>query len=346
MKSDLAVVITTINPPATGINAWLSFGNATLIVVGDTKTPHSAWRDISRESKGKIRYFDCEAQEQEFPELSNAIGWKTYARKNIGYLLARRLGFSQIFETDDDTFPGALLTSRAAIVTNLEPTHEATTSSSGVFWNPYNHFAAGKKIWARGTPLQWINSEQPDALKLGTSLEKGGSEKTSPNMVQFLVNNEPDLDAIFRLTNITVAFDFPESMDIVKIPKGMFAPANTQATFFRSISDVTPMYFPSTISLRIADILKMYVAQVCIPLSYGGFNVIQHRNPHDYFSDFILEVEMYKHAAEWIEVLSKIIEGQPSVQEAYTLLVRKGFVPAKELEILSLFEAEAQSLQN
>jgi hypothetical protein len=343
MRSDLAVVITTINPPTPEIRAWLGFGNSTLVVVGDTKTPHADWKEISLASRGKILYFDCESQEHNFPELSNAIGWETYARKNIGYLLSKRLGFSDIFETDDDTFPGPFLTSNSDVPNDLEPTHEAM-SSGGIFWNPYHHFAAGKKLWARGTPLQWINCEQPDAIKIVSVSKEVNPEKNSPNMVQFLVNNEPDLDAIFRLTNSTVAFDFPESVDIVRIPKGLFAPANTQATFFRSISDVTPMYFPSTISLRIADILKMYIAQACLPLSYGGFNTIQRRNPHDYFSDFVLEIEMYKHAAEWIELLSDMSGGATSVVEAYSLLVQKGFVPAEELEILRLFEAMAQSL--
>jgi hypothetical protein len=335
LPNKLGIVVTTINAPSPRILDWLKLANSTLIVVGDTSTPHDQWLEFcDAYGANRILYFDCDAQEKAFPQLSKALGWRTYARKNIGYLFAKRLGFTDILETDDDTFPRSLLTTTP--LHTLWATLDLSMGKDETFWNPYRHFAPKSALWGRGTPLSRVRG-----LVDGQTVELTNVSReffrTSPHIIQYLVDNEPDLDAIYRLTQTEIIHNFEESDELVLLPKGTFSPANTQATIWRNIRSVDPLYFPSTVSLRIADILKMYMAQVQLPLVYGGFNVRQERNPHDFFQDFIQEVEMYLDAEKWIQLLKVLAAGSPSTRVVYELFVKEGLLPAEELSILDAY---------
>jgi hypothetical protein len=159
-------------------------------------------------------------------------------------------------------------------------------------------------------------------------------------VIQFLVDNEPDLDAIYRLTQPEIIHNFEESRELVLLPNGTFAPANTQATIWRNIDSVANLYFPSTISLRIADIMKMYLAQVQLPLVYGGFNVRQDRNPHDFFVDFVQEVQMYLDVDKWIQLLTTAGQQPTPIRKIYELFADHNLVPQEELDILDAYLVE------
>lgn len=341
-RNGSAVVITTINRPESQILSWESIGAEKLIVIGDKKTPENEWKKFSRTTDNFVTYVSCKDQETMFPELSRALGWNTYARKNIGYLYARKLNFTTIIESDDDTFPREESLEDLSSLSNgrVEITHQVLTSEKGLVWNPYSHFAKDFDIWPRGYPLEKINS----ARQLAVSVNKSFStNEDGPNIIQFLVNGEPDLDAIYRLTRKQIEFDFPISRDLVRLSSGSMAPGNTQATYFLEIDNFDVLYFPATISPRVADILKLYVAQLDIPLTYGGFSFMQRRNPHNFFDDFLLELEMYKNNMSWIEALADLTGGQLSVFDTYSKLCEWGLIPERELEILSLYIAETVS---
>lgn len=337
-----AVVITTVNRPDRQILKWKSIGAEKLIVIGDKKTPEHEWKKFSRTTDNFVIYVSCKDQETMFPDLSKALGWNTYARKNIGYLYAKKLNFTTIIESDDDTFPRDESLEDLSSLSNgrFDVTHEVLTSEQDLIWNPYSHFAKDFDIWPRGYPLEKINSVPQLAVSVDKSLlvNEGG-----PQIIQFLVNGEPDLDAIYRLTRKQIEFDFPISRDLVRLSSGSMAPGNTQATYFLNISNFDVLYFPSTISPRVADILKLYVAQLNTPLTHGGFSFVQRRNPHDFFDDFLLELEMYKNCSSWIEALADLTGGQLSVFDTYSSLCEWGLIPESELQILSLYIAETSS---
>ena len=76
------IVTTTINSPT---EATLKFTEIAkrdgwnFIVVGDTKTPHEEYEKLD------CIYLHPDKQAELYPELSEAIGWKTIQRRNISY---------------------------------------------------------------------------------------------------------------------------------------------------------------------------------------------------------------------------------------------------------------------
>ena len=96
-----AIVLTTINEPIKAVIALkegAKQNNLPFIVVGDTKTPNQTYQDFTY-------FYSIERQIQEFPNLCEVLPTKHYSRKNIGYLVALKLGMEEIQETDDDNIP-------------------------------------------------------------------------------------------------------------------------------------------------------------------------------------------------------------------------------------------------
>ena len=81
---------------------------------------------------------------------------------------------------------------------------------------------------------------------------------------QGVVNGDPDMDAIFRLTRkvtltpLDVKFD--PAAPPVFLPEGVFAPFNSQNTLFH-YEALWALYLPITPTIRITDIWRGYWAQ-------------------------------------------------------------------------------------
>lgn len=327
MSENKWVVITTINAPNKRVLEFIKLGYRVLIV-GDKKTPQE-WGTFDK----RIIYFDYANQERDFPDLSALIGPNTYARKNLGYLYAIKNGANIIWETDDDTFPLGDLTdplSSLNIVRHMTNRNEV--------WNPYTYFLPGHKIWPRGFPLEKINASfESEKLPLVSNF-------SDVDILQTLVNNEPDVDAIYRLTVNSDPVTFPLKLGAVEINQGI-APGNTQSTFWLTRTSFESIYFPTTVNNRFADILKMYLAQVNNNLLYSGFLVEQFRNPHNYMIDFNDEVEMYRSLAILCEFILKQEFGT-KLETLYANLVDLGICKPSEVQVVKLFSKEINATLN
>ncbi len=135
--------------------------------------------------------------------------------------------------------------------------------------------------------------------------------KSTSIVQQGLVNGDPDVDAIFRLTKsvadkrIVVKFD--SAAPSIEIPITKLAPYNSQNTFFH-YKAFWSLYLPNTVSFRLTDIWRSYWAQRLLwltgdTLSFHGPNAIQLRNPHSYIEDFEQENNMYLQTESLIELL-------------------------------------------
>lgn len=321
------VVITTINSPNPKILEFSQLGYKVL-VVGDKKTPIS-WESFDN----RIEYLNFTAQEKEFPVLSSIIGPNTYARKNLGYLYAIKNGAQIIWETDDDTFPLSTLIDPLSALSMIR-----FSTCEHEVWNPYTHFLPETNIWPRGFPLERIsNSFQAKALVAESAAHE-------IDVLQTLVNNEPDVDAIYRLTVNSQPTTFPYKEGAVEIKKGI-APGNTQSTFWLTQRSFESIYFPITVNNRFADILKMYLTQVNNNFLYAGFLVEQFRNPHNYMIDFKDEVEMYRN----LDALCDFILSQKknsSLEEMYTKLSELGICAPREVDVVRLFNKELNAILN
>jgi hypothetical protein len=325
------MVITTIYPPREKFLEVLNSGWK-IVVVGDKSTPHREWEDLSSSS---LFYLSPESQVILFPELSELIGWKTYARKNLGYLFAVAQGATEIWDTDDDTF---IRSGAKVILEDLTTATHFEVEGRGVF-NPYNEFAKGMGLWPRGYPLREIGK---DRFNHNPSIVLKSTQPSDPDILQTLVNLEPDLDSIYRLTIGDDEVDLGISNSVLHIKKPLVVPGNTQSTLWRNIRKFEFLYIPSSVSFRFCDILKMYVAQSSCKIAYAGFLSEQFRNPHDYFHDFQSEVECFLATDTILEMLKSEFFEKPS--EFYAKLVEKGICLPNELLMVRQFEETMRSL--
>jgi len=103
------------------------------------------------------------------------------------------------------------------------------------------------------------------------------------------------------------------------------------------------LYLPTFVTFRFTDILRGLVAQ---PIMWGsgfqvgfiGATVVQKRNCHDYFKDFISEIPMYQHCERVVDIVAGAIRSECSIPDnlciAYEALQKAGIVEKRELEVL------------
>ncbi len=314
------IVITSIFNPTDAILAFSSMENYQLIVVGDKKTPED-WHC------NNVDYISVKQQQNSAFELAKVLPYNHYCRKMLGYLKAIKNDADYIVDTDDDNIPKDKWN-----FPKFEHIYECTSEDRG-FVNIYQLYTK-QKIWARGLPLNLINRQY--------GLEKDLTAKyCKVGIWQGLADEDPDVDAIYRLTNDTPCY-FKERKPVV-LNKGTLSPFNSQNTMIRK--ELFPlMYLPTYVTFRFTDILRGLVAQP-IMWMYGyqlGFinaTVIQKRNPHDYMKDFISEIPMYQHCERVIELVSNSISKSDSIEinlcNAYKSLLKENIVCDKEMITLN-----------
>lgn len=242
-----------------------------------------------------------------FGTFADAIPYKHYSRKNLGYLHAIRQGAELILETDDDNIPYDTFG------------QELSRSVSGRLvdgpgWvNIYKHFTDDAHIWPRGLPLDAIDN-RGRVTPLATS---------SPCPIQqYLADNDPDVDAVYRLTNKRPVFFEREARPVV-LAKDVWVPFNSQNTvFFREAFPL--LYLPCFVSFRMTDIWRSFVAQAA--LAHHGLSVSFHpptveqlRNEHDLMKDFADEVVGYLRNREIGEILTHTLSGlEPNTSDLST----------------------------
>lgn len=298
------VVTTTINPPTEAIRLLVAMEGWQLVVVGDTKTPKD-WH-----LEGAI-YLGVEDQKKLGYRIHDLIPYRSYARKNIGYLYAIQHGARTVYETDDDNillvkdvrlgFDVGLADAASGKLLAYQPLENRTVV------NPYIHFGQ-PTMWPRGYPLDAVAVNGAEAA-YDVAAPDGAPGR--PLIQQGLANGDPDVDAIYRLTRATkgrlirVAFD--ENAPPVAIPPRTFCPFNSQNTLFHRDA-LWGMMIPVTTAFRVCDIWRGYWAQRLVHdiggvLSFYGPSVRQDRNIHDYFLDYLDEKALYMSARDLVSLL-------------------------------------------
>ena len=320
-----AIVITTIFEPSEAVKAYANMPDIHLIVVGDQKTP-SNWACTGAD------YISVAEQEALGPHLSKVTPFNHYCRKMFGYLKAVRVGVDVVVDTDDDNLPK----------TNWGfPEYHGNFERVDVgegFVNVYQWFTDAK-IWPRGLPLDLINS----------SFETAGKQTfgdCSVGIWQGLADEDPDVDAIYRLTS-DKACTFNDRKPVV-LSNGTVCPFNSQNTATRRA--LFPLlYLPAHVTFQFTDILRGLVAQPIMwlhgySLGFSRATVIQARNPHDYMKDFVSELPMYQHCREVVEVVSNAISTnnglESNLHAAYSALLARKIVVDEELRTLDAWLSE------
>lgn len=316
-----AIVITTIFPPTEAARKFSQLPGWHLVVAGDRKTP-ADW------SVPGCTFLSAADQEASGYHIAAQLPWNHYCRKMIGYVHAIKAGAGVIVDTDDDNVP-----KHDWSFPKFDG--EFATSDEGLgFVNVYKLYT-DMHIWPRGFPLQLITSTQAllDRTKLRQAQARIG-------IWQGLADGDPDVDAIYRLTDNTPC-NFNDGPPVV-LGSGTICPFNSQNTAYRR--ELFPLlYMPAHVTFRFTDILRGLVAQPILwaagfRLGFTRATVVQERNPHDYLKDFHSEIPCYLHAIPVIEAVKSAIDAASGISDnlhrAYRELVRVGIVPEKELPLL------------
>lgn len=316
---DKFIVITSIFLPTEAIEEFAKLKDWKIIVVGDKKTA-ADWHYPG------VTYLSPEGQQEVARKFAGLLPWNSYTRKNIGYLYAIAQGARIIYESDDDNIPLDNWVNEPKFSTDAELLSDAS------FVNIYSYFT-DKKVWPRGIPLRCVLEAEIPKVSVSENLKVG--------VWQFLADEDPDVDAIYRLTNNTpIYFNWREPL---VLDQGTCCPFNSQNTYFRK--EVFPLlYLPSTVTFRFTDILRGLVAQPVLwaagyHLGFAGATVLQKRNPHDYLKDFESEIPCYLQADRVVQIAKDAVSSERSISEnllyVYRALSVKGIVSEKELDILS-----------
>src|SRR5579862_8477829 len=147
----LALVITSIaaapNRALKQFAAHCRAENIPFFLIGDTKSP-----DVF--DLPGCDFWSIERQKKLPFSLSESLPTRSYARKNLGYLLAMQAGCDVIIETDDDNFPKENFFAEKII---QQPAHLL----ENLGWiNVYKYFSE-ENIWPRGFPLNHIKKSVP-----------------------------------------------------------------------------------------------------------------------------------------------------------------------------------------
>ena len=330
-KLNTFIVITSIFEPTEAVVSFSNYEQYNLIVVGDKKTPDS-WQCNGAD------YISVVEQNGMPFELAKILPFNHYCRKMLGYLKAMQSGVDYIIDTDDDNIP-----KDNWLFPVFEDKFDFVPQDKG-FVNIYQLFTS-QKIWPRGLPLQLIGTDfQLESKILNRECKVG--------IWQGLADEDPDVDAIYRLTNDSPCY-FDERNPVV-LGRGTISPFNTQNTIIRKELFVL-MYLPTYVTFRFTDILRGLVAQPIMWL-YGyhlGFTnatVVQKRNPHDYMKDFISEIPMYESGEKVIEIVTNVLQKSESIENnlflAYEALLKENIVIADELLILKAWINDIEKINS
>jgi hypothetical protein len=247
----------------------------------------------------------------------------------LGYIYAIQRGATLIFESDDDNIPYADARQQLERFTADRAGSISERRTADDNWlNVYPFFGASN-CWPRGFPLELIKSQGV--------IGRIGSDRKPWGVLQFLADEDPDVDAIFRLVDGR-SCQFAQERAII-LDEGTFCPFNSQATLWTP--EAFPlMFLPLGVSDRVTDILRGYIATVGLwrigaAVAYASPIVFQKRNMHNLHKDFLQELPLYTNAAVWCQEL-KALDVSNAIgfmRSALTRLARAGAVAPSNLPI-------------
>jgi hypothetical protein len=324
------IVITSIFEPTEAIIAFSRQTGYELVVVGDKKTPVD-WHCEN------TTYLSVDQQKSLGFKLPRHLPYNHYCRKMIGYLYAMANHADIIIDTDDDNIPLPDWS-----FPKFVGTFPSIPGDLG-FVNIYELYTS-QKIWPRGLPLRHIHKTHSIPVR------EIRDRKTKVGVWQGLANEDPDVDAIYRLTSNRPCM-FKKNGAFV-LNKGTITPFNTQNTAFSKDLFVL-LYLPSSVTFRFTDILRGFIAQPIMwkhgyHLGFTHATVTQKRNPHDYMKDFASEIPMYLHSEKIIDLLSMSVSATRTMSDnlhvAYSLLCQEGIVSKTEMKCLDAWLTDCTKL--
>jgi Protein of unknown function, DUF288. len=325
MKSNCSLVMTSVaepESPALRACARACAAHAVpFIVIGDAMSPRVFLLD-------KCDFWGLERQQGLPFELAGLLPENSYARKNLGYLIAMYNNAEIIVEIDDDVFlKPEFWHERCRAIT-------AKVVGNADWVNVYRCFTH-HHIWPRGFALDKLHGLQ------GLSSPDPPREVIAP-VQQGLADDNPDVDALYRLTlPLPVTF---EKARTVALGANSWCPINSQnTTWFKEAFLL--LYLPCHCSFRMTDIWRGFIAQRIAwtcgwHIAFHNATVCHERNEHDLLKDFNDEIVGYLNNGRIADDLMKLDlrPGTDAIGDnllaCYAMMIRHGYIGAKEMELV------------
>jgi len=283
-----------------------------VVVVGDSKTfPYNHENLVEN---ANLLFLDVDFQNQMYPDFSRHLPLNNFARKNIGYLHALTiLKACQILDFDDDNCLGEQ--AKLSLLNSNANKKILWAQSQDRVVNPYLLYGASTFIWPRGYPLDSISKKTWPSF-LSTFPNKDAEYEV--DVLQFMQDVDPDVDAMWRLTNsqhhLPMKWAPMETLSEywIGIHPLSLSPFNAQSTLLsRRIAMFS--YLPCTVHGRVSDIWRSFVMQIMTLnmspkpgiLAFSGDMFIHQRNYHNYLADFDGEHQLYEQTRAFIEFIIK-----------------------------------------
>ena len=333
-KSTNFAVTTTINEPTEAIKQFINHTDVCLIVVADQKTP------IYYELKAfNIFFLSIDIQKSLPYNILKIIPYNNFARKCIGYLFAIENGAKMIYDFDDDN----ILIDESFEKIFSETKQYKLLSSPSISINPYDFYLPNKSItiWPRGYPLQNIKSDYWNLTS---------NSNNQPKVIQFLQNQNPDLDAIYRLTQ-NIPSKFKDYNFCININFSSYSPFNSQATLF-TYETFPTLILPMTVNGRVSDIWRSYIVQKILK-SKSQFiafcpSIVNHiRNPHKLIRDFNAEIPLYSQTYAFLQLLENIelnFDIYQNILTIYSKLYEYDFIQYYDMKFLDFWLYDLQQI--
>lgn len=290
------IVTTTINKPTEATIKYSQKGDWTLIVVGDLKTPHDKYQKLN------CIYLDPQEQEKKYKKLSDAIGWNSIQRRNVGFVEAYNLGADVIATVDDDNIPYESWGKDIYIGQEIEC--DLYEPANGVF-DPLS-VTKRNDLWHRGYPIELIPTKNNVVYK--------GKTKRKILIQADLWDGDPDIDAMARLSLKPIV-----KYDEIQHPycSNKISPFNSQNTFLAR--ETIPYYSVFPHVGRMDDIWGSYVLQYYFPdnLIYNKSSVYQDRNIQDLITNLEKEIIGYRNTFNILQNLSSYEKYLPKETKIY-----------------------------
>lgn len=281
------IVTTTINSPteATVKFAEISQNNGwKFIIVGDTKTPHQAYYDLTK-TYSNCTYLDPDQQQHLYADLSNILGWKTIQRRNIGFVHAFKQGAEILATIDDDNIPHSNWGQAVHIYQETICDYYVTDN---LVFDPLS-VTNCNYLWHRGVPIQLIPQKN--------NVTYAGKIKRKVLIQADLWDGDPDIDAIARLTHMPLI-----KLNVIQpYCSNKISPFNSQNTFLAR--EVIPHFPVLPYVGRMDDIWASYYVQTIFNqnLIYSPATVYQDRNKQDLITNLEKEVIGYRHTLDFVK---------------------------------------------
>jgi STELLO glycosyltransferases len=339
-------VVTTLNVDSKCIFQMAAI--SPVVVVGDVDTANSS-SAFSRQTKG-IYYLGIKEQENLYPELAKLIPYRSFARKNFGYLFALlNLSACFIFDFDDDN----CIDDNAKLKSLLENPQAlkkdmlwVNTDESSRIVNPYLLYGSPSFIWPRGYPLDEISKEiWPKFVKMPDPIQN----EIELDIIQFIQKRDPDVDSVWRLLygqrHLPMEWKMHDIMEshLLGILPTYVAPFNAQSTLLSRRAALFG-FLPWTVHGRVSDIWRSFIMQYMILgfknigfLAFSGNTVSHKRNQHNYMGDFNGEKQLFDQTKGFLqffdEKMSSVSENDIDEEyfEFFNGLYENGFLEAGDV---------------